>query len=367
MYDPFMSSSTWSRLTRKADTAVLGGGPWATFCRTRGAPAPRVQAALHCTAPSVALLMAMSLALPLSAQSLRDWRPIIQGGVSVNLVDLEDLDPSYGGTLRIGARLHPVMVSGVFLRWSDVQGEPMTSALVEVTYPGTSSGPVSAALVAMLGHTWWNHPRAPAWEDGKRAGGVGVSILARAAKVDLRFDALVRSDGDGSSAEFRLMGGWAPPFPARSPRGPSHFTLGSYWMFTMWGPWQFVEPAYMIRFSQPEVERWGGNFGLGLLRWETDERDTRALLAEPGVERRSRWGSAGLRFSGGPSLVVMTEGANDGPNLGAHFNAGVSLESNESNASISATGGWFWMRGTRGSRDSGGDVHGLTLGLMLEF
>jgi hypothetical protein len=184
----------------------------------------------------------------------------------------------------------------------------------------------------------------------------------------------MRSDGEGYNAEFRIMGGWAPVLREMESSGPFLVAVGTWWLLPVSGPWEFVEPAYMIRFSRPEVGSWGGSFGLGVLHWQIPGRvqfrpyiwDTRALLAEPAIDWRTQHGPAEVQVTGGPTLAVMGEGPGDGPSVGAHLRAGVSFGSR---ASVAGNVGWFWLRSTNqgDTRFTDSDVHGITLGVMIEF
>lgn len=304
------------------------------------------------------------------------WTPTVAAGASFYVAEFgEGNYRNTGAMLRGGMRLPGVDVTLAAEYWPDVFDFQILSTQIETTF-FLSRHSFSPVLVASIGHSW-SHYTGTLRGIGPNGTSAAVALGFHVPVSDLyglRTEAVMRTDDGGWDAAFRLLMEYAPAAPSTPSNTPGPGGgLSVFWMIPVHGPWHFVEPGYAIGFERPVNPRFGVDLDLALVHWQVPGAalfrdyiwDTRSFMGLPSVEwTADERGLARLR--GGPAVVLMGEGPENGVTLGLH--AGVAFSGRSIGVPLSLGVGWLWFsRDNSDPRVGGDDQHGLTLSAGLEF
>lgn len=227
-------------------------------------------------------------------------------------------------SLRGGVRLPAVDVSVIAEHWLSWGDRRVTSALVEASCFPFVERTVSPYM--LLGFGYGRHelpdagPSRPDAHGSSATFGAGVQAKMFASSA-LRAEAVVRDEMGTFSSQLRLSVGYAGEQPRTTSELPAAGAeLALYGMAPLRGPWRFVEPGYVLRYTRPYGERISGSLAMGVYHWQATGSglDTRAFVGMPGVQVRM-FGSELLTLRGGPAIIAMGEGPDGRANLGGHL------------------------------------------------
>lgn len=253
---------------------------------------------------------------------------LLLAGVSAGKADFFESNlTGYSASLRGGVRLPAADVSLVGEHWNDWANLRVTSVLLETNYLFNQEATVSPLVLLGVGYVWRESRRvgASASDLSGAATSLGIGAHARLTRsTALRAEAVLRDDDGTFDGQLRLAFGYAGAAPHLRP-GLSRPTIDlvAYGMAPLRGPWQFVEPGYMARYTRPYSELVSGTLALGVFHWE-NSTDTRAFVGTTGVQLRLAPDDL-LSVRGGPAVFAMGEGPDAGANLGAHLEAATVL------------------------------------------
>lgn len=282
------------------------------------------------------------------------WTPTVWGGASALVVDFsEGNDVTTGAAAQVGIRLPTVQVSLLAEYWNEVLDFTFGSAHLETSYTVVRGNHISSFLLLGLGYarSWYqgDYPeRAIEWDGPSAAYGVGLET-AIWRNLRIAVDGSLRTDDGGYNASIRIMAGYArQPVPPQAVLLDSRTGLFVSWLGTVSGPWKPVEPGYGIQHSRTVTERFDATIKFMVLHWQIPGAgffrdyiwDTRAFVAMPGFQwqpSQLEWASLG----GGPMVVMMGEGPENGATFGSFLEAGTILR--PFGLAINAGIAWFWF------------------------
>lgn len=300
------------------------------------------------------------------------------GGFSAASYDAGEADiRAESFLLRGGVRLPAVDLSLVGERWGDWANQRTTSVMVEANYYPFKDSRMSPFVVLGVGSIWGD-PVDAALPSAQMKGastsfglGTQLRLIGRSAA---RIEFLLRDDDDTFNSQVRLSAGYAaapPSIPEDAACG--RLNVGVYQLSSLRGPWEFVEPGYMMRYSRPYSQRFGAALSLGVFHWR-DSRgmeggrhsyDTRAIVGMPSLLFMPLTSDL-LTLRAGPAIIAMGEGHDAGSNLGAQIEASTVVR--PFSVPIELGVGSLWMRrGAESNQTSGEDQLGLSFFGGLHF
>lgn len=275
-----------------------------------------------------------------------------------------------GTMLRGGVRLPMFDVTVATEYWPNMESFRIVSAQVEGTFY-LSRAAAAPVLVMGVGHSWSHYTGlyGGGGSNGASASvGIGMHIPVSRLYA-LRPEALIRTDGGGWNGSLRLLFAYAPSLQVepRDLSGPSG-GVSTFWMIPIGGPWHLRAPGAAIHYSRPVSLRYDVGLDVALVHWYMPGpasgyvADTRSFIAMPSVQRALD-DRGFLSVRGGPAVVIMGEGPDNGANLG--LDAMLVLSGRPIGGPLSAGVGWLWF--PRDDPGYGGDQHGLLLSLAFQF